>query len=223
MSEVAASKRRSRNRVGVEQRRAEILEATREVVLRLGFGGTRVKDVADELGVSNGLIHYHFASKDELLAETLRFAADDDIQRLERTVAAGRGARDRFDKLLREYMPGPGDVSWVLWIDAWGEALRNPTLKQISEELDQAWVALLERIIREGIDEGAFRCEDPHAAAWRIAALMDGLGLQVVLHRSTMSRAQMLEHARTVAAQQLGLARDAFPTPARGGGRTGRR
>jgi hypothetical protein len=120
-------------------------------------------------------------------------------------------------------MPGPGDVSWVLWIDAWGEALRNPTLKQISEELDQAWVALLERIIREGIDEGAFRCEDPHAAAWRIAALMDGLGLQVVLHRSTMSRAQMLEHARTVAAQQLGLARDAFPTPARGGGRTGRR
>jgi hypothetical protein len=98
-----------------------------------------------------------------------------------------------------------------LWIDAWGEALRSPTLKQISQELDEAWVALLERIIRDGVTEGQFTCADPNASAWRIAALMDGLGLQVVLHRSTMSGVQMLEHARTIAAVELGLERSAFP------------
>lgn len=211
MAEAAAKAPRSRNRISVEQRRAEILEATRDVVLRLGFGGTRVKDVADELGVSHGLIHYHFASKDELLAETLRFAAGDELRRLERTVAVGKPALDRFDRLLRDYLPGRGDVSWVLWIDAWGEALRSPTLKQISQELDEAWVALLERIIRDGVTEGQFTCADPNASAWRIAALMDGLGLQVVLHRSTMSGVQMLEHARTIAAVEVGLERSAFP------------
>lgn len=202
---------RARQRVSVEQRRAEILQATRDVVLRLGFGGTRVKDVADELGVSNGLIHYHFASKDELLAETLRFAATDDLSRLEETVAGGRAALDRLDRLFRNYLPGPGDVSWRLWIDAWGDALRSDTMKQISQELDEAWVALLERIIREGVAAREFRCANPKASAWRVAALMDGLGLQVVLHRSTMSRAQMLEHARVIAAFELGLARSAFP------------
>ena len=209
MADTAGS--RARNRYSVEQRRAEILNATRDVVLRLGFGGTRVRDVADELGVSNGLIHYHFASKDELLAETLRFAANDDIGRLEEAVDTSRPALERFDRMLRNYLPGPGDVSWRLWIDAWGEALRNETLKEISQELDEAWVALLERVIRQGVDEGAFTCEHPKASAWRIAALMDGLGLQVVLHRSTMSRAQMLEHARTLAASELGLERTAFP------------
>jgi len=202
---------RARQRVSVEQRRAEILHATRDVVLRLGFGGTRVKDVADELGVSPGLIHYHFDSKDELLAETLRFAATDDLSRLEDTVAGGRAALERLDRLFRNYLPGSGDVSWRLWIDAWGDALRSDTMKQISQELDEAWVALLKRIIREGVTAREFRCANPKASAWRIAALMDGLGLQVVLHRSTMSRVQMLEHARVIAAFELGLPRSAFP------------
>jgi AcrR family transcriptional regulator len=191
--------------VSVEQRRAEILEATRAVVLEQGFGGTRIKDVADHLGVSSGLIHYHFAGKDDLLAETLRFAADTDIERFQKSVAAGANAIAKLDRVIREYMPGRRDLSWQLWIDAWGEALRNPTLRKISEELDQAWVTVLEQVIKEGVDEGRFTCDDPAASAWRIAALMDGLGLQVVLHRSTMSRPAMLAHARAAAAAELGV------------------
>jgi AcrR family transcriptional regulator len=207
-----ASSRRSRNRVSVEQRRVEILEATRGVVLEKGFGGTRIKDVSDALGVSTGLVHYHFASKDELLAETMRYAADADIRRLEKTVAAGSDPIERLDRVLREYLPGPRDQSWTLWIDAWGEALRSPTLREISEELDQAWIGLLERVIRDGVTAKVFRTSDPAGSAWRLAALMDGLGLQVVLHKGTMSRARMLEHTRSVAAAELGLRRDDFPS-----------
>jgi AcrR family transcriptional regulator len=207
----AATSRRSRSRVSVEQRRVEILEATRSVVLEKGFGGTRIKDVADALGVSTGLVHYHFESKDELLAETMRYAADADIRRLEKTVAAGSDPVERLDRVLREYLPGPRDQSWTLWIDAWGEALRNATLMEISEELDAAWVALLERVIRDGVTARRFRTHDPAGVAWRLAALMDGLGLQVVLHKGTMSRARMLEHTRTAAAAELGLRRDDFP------------
>src|SRR5690606_15417937 len=72
---VAGSAQHGRRSLTVEQRRAEILEATRRVVLARGFGHTRIADVAAELGVSTGLIHYHFASKDALLAETLRVTA----------------------------------------------------------------------------------------------------------------------------------------------------
>ncbi len=198
--------------MSVEQRRIEILEATRQVVLDKGFGGTRIKDVADALNVSTGLVHYHFASKDELLAETMRYAADADIRRLEKSVAAGSDPVERIDRVLREYLPGPRDQSWTLWIDAWGEALRNATLREISEELDQAWVALLERVIRDGVTARRFRTDDPAGSAWRLAALMDGLGLQVLLHRSTMSRAKMLEHTRTFAAVELGLHRDDLPS-----------
>jgi AcrR family transcriptional regulator len=212
----AVTERRAPRRVAVEQRRTEILEAARDVVLERGLANTRVADVAEALGVSTGLIHYHFASKDDLLTETLRYAADADIRRLEKSVAASADPVERVDRVLREYLPSPrGDQTWLLWIDTWSAGLRNPVLRAISEELDDAWVRVLEGVIIAGVDAERFDCEDPRASAWRLACLLDGLGLQVVLHRKTMTRAQMLEHARVAAVHELGLRRSDFPAARR--------
>jgi AcrR family transcriptional regulator len=208
----ATRESRAPRRIAVEQRRNEILEAARVVVLERGLANTRVADVADALGVSTGLIHYHFASKDDLLAATLRHAADADIYRLEKSVASSVDPVERLDRTLREYLPSPrGDQTWLLWIDTWSAGLRNPVLRDISEELDEAWVRVLEGVIVSGVDAGRFTCADPRASAWRISSMLDGLGLQVVLHRRTMSRSQMLEHARIAAAFELGLRRADFP------------
>jgi AcrR family transcriptional regulator len=203
-----------RRALTVEQRRAEILEATRRVVLERGFGHTRIADVAAELGVSTGLIHYHFASKDELLAETLRDTAAADIRRLEESVADhGGGSIEQLDRVLREYLPSEErDQSWVLWIDAWGDALRSPRLREISEELDTAWARVLESVIRDGVESGELKCDDPAAAAWRLACLMDGLGVQLTLHTGTMTHAAMLDHVRGAAAYELGIERSQLPS-----------
>jgi AcrR family transcriptional regulator len=194
----------------VEERRADILEATRRVVLVRGFGHTRIADVAAELGVSTGLIHYHFASKDELLAETLRDTAAADIRRLRGAVAGHGDPLERLDRVLEEYLPSAErDQSWVLWIDAWGDALRSPRLREISEELDTAWARVLEQVIRDGVEAGRLRSADPAASAWRLACLMDGLGVQLTLHTGTMTHEAMLDHARSVAARELGFERPA--------------
>ena len=103
------------------------------------------------------------------------------------------------------YLPSSRrDPSWVLWIDVWGEALRDANLRRISEELDHAWVGLVAEVIADGVSTGAFRCADPVPSAWRLCALLDGLGLQVVLHHGTMTRAQMHEHVHHAAALELG-------------------
>ena len=91
----------------------------------------------------------------------------------------------------------------MLWIDVWGEALRHASLRRISEELDNAWAELFAEIITDGVAVGVFRCADPVATAWRLCAMLDGLGLQVVLHQSTMTREQMHTHVRRAAALEL--------------------
>ncbi len=201
-----------RRSLTVEQRRAEILEATRRVVLARGFGHTRIADVAAALGVSTGLIHYHFASKDALLAETLRVSAAADIRRLEESVAGEGDPVERLDRVLQEYLPSAErDQSWVLWIDAWGDALRNERLRAISEELDTAWARVLEQVIREGVRVGRLRSPDPAASAWRLACVMDGLGVQLTLHTATMTHAAMLAHVREMAARELQFDRALLP------------
>jgi AcrR family transcriptional regulator len=200
-----------RTRIDVDARRAQILGATRAVALERGLAHLRVADVAAALGISSGLVHYHFTSKDELLVEMLRATAAAEVIRLEEIVGSGGAPVDRLDDVLRAYLPAAArDESWALWIDWWDEALRNPTLARISEEYDTAWAAILERVIVDGVADGVFDCDDPHGAAWRLSALLDGLAIQVVLPRRTLTRAQMLDHARTGAAREVGVPRLAF-------------
>ena len=202
-------------RATVEQRRIEILETTCQVVVERGFAATRVSDVASRLGVSTGLIHYHFDSKETLLAEALRYAAEQDIARLEQELEQAHTALTRLDTMFTFDMPEVGEPSWMLWIDGWGEALRNPTMRRISQHLDVAWKDRLVSIIVAGVEDGEFTCPDPQAAAWRLAALLDGLGVQFTVHEGVLSRSQLLCYVRAAAALELGIAESAFKRPHR--------
>lgn len=199
----------------VAERRAEILETTCQVVIERGFAGTRVSDVASRLGVSTGLIHYHFDSKEQLLAEALQHAAAADLARLSVEVERDAPAVERLDRIFGLDLPPHGDDGrpergWVLWIDGWGEAMRNAELKKISQQLDVRWKEGVEEVIRQGVKEGEFACADPSTTAWRLAALLDGLGVQLTVHEQIVSRDQLVEWVRAAACLELGLPAGTF-------------
>jgi AcrR family transcriptional regulator len=54
-----------------DETKTRILEATDHLFGTLGFDATTTRDIAERSGVNKALIHYHFGSKDELLAEVL--------------------------------------------------------------------------------------------------------------------------------------------------------
>ncbi|MEO5723049.1 MAG: TetR family transcriptional regulator C-terminal domain-containing protein [Ilumatobacteraceae bacterium] len=195
----------------VEERRAEILETTCEVVIERGFAATRIGDVAKRLGVSSSLIHYHFDSKEQLLAEAFSHYARKDLAELEAEVHAAPTAIGQLDHAIHNYVPeGSDDVEWMLWIDGWGEALRNPMMKKISQELDEQSAEMLQRVINFGVDNGEFVCPDPRASAMRLTALVDGLAIQFAAHDGMMDRDQLIGHVRSLAAWEVGIDPGAF-------------
>ena len=195
----------------VAERRTEILEVTCEVVIERGFAATRIADVAKRLGVSSSLIHYHFDSKEQLLAEAFAHYARKDVEEMEAEIEAAPTAVAQLDRVIHNYVPeGSGDVEWMLWIDGWGEALRNPMMRKISQELDEQSAALAERVIRHGVETGEFVCVDPAAAAMRLTAVVDGLAVQFAAHDGMMTRDQFIDHVRTLAAWEVGLEPDAL-------------
>jgi TetR/AcrR family transcriptional repressor of bet genes len=50
-----------------KQRRTQIVKALMSVIARKGYSGASVQDIAQEAGLTPGLIHYHFESKQEIL------------------------------------------------------------------------------------------------------------------------------------------------------------
>ena len=195
----------------VAERRAEILEVTCQVVIERGFAATRIADVAKKLGVSSSLIHYHFDSKEQLLAEAFAHYARKDVAEMEAEVEAAPTSVAQLDRVVQNYVPeGSNDMEWMLWIDGWGEALRNPMMRKISQELDEQSAELLERVITKGVERAEFVCSNPAAAAMRITAMVDGLAVQFAAHDGMMNRDQLIEHVRTIAAWEVGLEPDSL-------------
>ncbi len=93
----------------------------------------------------------------------------------------------------------------MIWIDGWAEALRNPELERVSRRLDLRWKEALVEVITAGVDEGAFKCEDPVGAAWRLNCLIDGLAVQLMVHDKAITRRQAAEWMRLGAAREVGL------------------
>ncbi|MBW1640849.1 TetR family transcriptional regulator, partial [Microbacterium resistens] len=92
-------------------KREEILRAALAVVAREGYHGASVKELADEVGLSQaGLLHY-FDSKDDLFVEILR--ARDELDAAER-VGALQGELDElraaYLDLVRHNAQVPGLV-----------------------------------------------------------------------------------------------------------------
>ena len=205
----------------VEERRQEILETTCEVVIERGFAATRIADVAKRLSVSTSLIHYHYDSKEQLLAEAFLFYARKDLAALDAEIETAPTALAQLDRAIQSYVPeGSDDVEWMLWIDAWGEALRNPLMKKISQELDEQSAALLERVLAAGVASGEFRCANPAASALRLTGLIDGLAIQFAAHDDLLTRDDFIDHVRWLAAAEVGADVHEFdiaqrpPTPA---------
>ena len=189
----------------VEVRREEILSATVDEVTESGFASTRVADVAGRLGISTGLVFYHFESKDALLSQALAYAAERDLERLDAAAGAKGSATRRLARILALYGPEGSAAGWSLWIDAWASSLRSPEMAEVSQQLDVRWKDTVAAVIADGVGRGELQCDDPSAAAWRITAMLDGLAVQSTVHAGVLSRRQITTWVRAMAAAELGI------------------
>jgi AcrR family transcriptional regulator len=194
-----------------KDRHQEILDAAARVITERGLAETRISDIAEQAGVSPGLILYYFESKDRLLAEALTFANDQFYLRTSREIRRLPSARDQLRRLVDLSVPGYlqefGRLDeWALWIEVWVRALRDAEMAKDREVLDERWRSQIAEIIRAGRQTGEFTStEDPDELALRLASLIDGLAIQVVMNDSKVTAERMHRSCMQVAANELGF------------------
>jgi AcrR family transcriptional regulator len=198
------------------QRRQQIIEAATLAIAERGLCETRVADIGARAGVSAALVLYYFGSKDRLLTEALTFAEDrfyletfHELNRLER-------ARDRLVRLIDLSFP-PADATgdtrsdWVLWFELWSRALRDPEVARKREALDRRWRDTIAGVVRAGQRSGEFADVDSERFALWLAALLDGLAIQVVLGDPASPPEAVRVIALEVAGSELGFEPDVAP------------
>jgi AcrR family transcriptional regulator len=192
-----------------DARRRQILKAAVQVIAEKGLCDTGIKDVADQAGTSPALVIYYFGRKDVLLAEALSFADERFYGETANAVAGMSSARDRLVELVRcSCSVGEAEDDfheWVLWLDLWARAPRDPDVARDRAAMDRRWRTTITEIVREGQAAGEFSPVDADGFALRLAALIDGLAIQVVLHDPEVSRERMFDLCVDTCARELGF------------------
>jgi AcrR family transcriptional regulator len=88
-----------------KQTRAKILAATDHLFGELGFDATTTREIAKRSGVNKALIHYHFKSKDDLLAVLL----DSYYDRLTAEMTAALGRRTEPEEKIEDVLDAYAD------------------------------------------------------------------------------------------------------------------
>ncbi len=201
-----------------EERRERILRATIAVVRERGFAGTRVTDIAAAAGTSQGLILYHFGSLAGAFAASLTLLEDEFYEELDRNLSEVVGPVPRLRHIAElgaGYGPAVGD--WRLWLELWVRAIRDDDARAARESLDTRWRGALRQVVDEGLAAGVFAARDPKASVLRLAALMDGLAIQLALAEPGMTTGKFTELWWQSAVLELGISPSGDKTSPTGG------
>ena len=139
--------------------------------------------IAIDAGVSTSLVHYHFASREALLAEALDYSytrAGD--ARIAGELPAASHA-ERLRSMIDQCLPTTPalEEDWVLWVELWLRAVRHPELRPVAEQLYARLHGWFAAEIAAGMDSGEFARCDPREVADRTLALIDGFGIRTLI------------------------------------------
>jgi AcrR family transcriptional regulator len=160
-------------------RREQICRAAAAVISDRGFDGTTMRMVAEEAGVSTGMLNHYFANRQDLLTQALVFVSERAQGRMRESIQGIPPGRERLVALLESALAEGQEVSetWRVWINAYGEAVRLADLRHTIESRLNSWYELIDEAL-----EGLVPADDDGSIpwAWRFDAILNGLAIQAL-------------------------------------------
>ena len=166
------------------ERAQRIVDAMRASVALRGAAGSTFDHVAREAGVSRGLLHYYFHTKERLLVEVVRRDTDIRLSTLDEALADAHTADDFIEALVRSLEDmvehDPGFVTLVF--ELFTAAQRNDDIRAEVAELYRRTREHVAELLETKQREGVLKLHDePEAVAVALFALGDGMSMRMLI------------------------------------------
>jgi AcrR family transcriptional regulator len=168
--------------VGISKRergqvtRAKILQATAELIAEAGWSGFSTRDIAARAGLTQGIVGYHWRSKDDLVREAALTASTQTLAPVFDALEQAPSVRDALEQLLElEAAFRDQPQLTLLLFETMLQAGRDPQLRDaLAAMLRDFRTRLAAALERDGAAQ-------PAATAAALAAALDGLFLHAVV------------------------------------------
>jgi len=151
-----------------------IMRATYRALQTHGYADLTIKRIAEEYGKSTAAIHYHYDTKDDLLAAFLDYVLDrfvDAIHEVETT-----DPEQRLDLLLDKLLEGPSDHPGlsIALLEMRSQAPYIEAFRDRFQQNDEYVRYMLRTVIEQGIQAGVFADVDADQTARALMTIVNG-------------------------------------------------
>lgn len=134
-----------------ETRRAQIVQALLKVMAAKGYEKASIQAIAEVAGLTPGLIHYHFKTKQEILVALIGSINDLVRTRYEAFLEDAKTAKARLFAFIDARLAGgkgAAPAAVAAWVVIGAEAVRQPQVKREYQQSIDAQLKLLVRLIK---------------------------------------------------------------------------
>jgi TetR/AcrR family transcriptional regulator, transcriptional repressor of bet genes len=159
------------------ERRGEIVQALIRVMAREGYERATVALIAKEAKLAPGLVHYHFASKDDILHVLVEGLATNAAARIEAAIATPTRAADRLDALLDALLARRATedrAAVACWSLVGAEAVTSPKVRVLYARFITALADRIGTLFEHACHEDGRTAEGKKAAASALVAMIEG-------------------------------------------------
>jgi AcrR family transcriptional regulator len=161
---------------GASGNRRALVRAAYARIASGGFEGLRTRDVAADVGINIGTLHYYFPSKEALIRAAVRHT----FAKFGATLSSKGSPAEQ----LRGHLEGvrhllkTDQALWSVSSEIALRAGRDEAIAELARQSDDQWYAFLRGLIARGIEQGALDGSlDSGGAAATIIAAVKGLSM----------------------------------------------
>lgn len=167
-----------------EAKRSYLIAQATRCLAEKGYAHVSLRDIARESGVSLGILHYYFASKEELLISVIQSYKEGFIKQMEQDLLEhpASGWMERLVANLRHALVHDKEIH-RLWYDFQVQAMYLPAFREHVNEIRSRMIDLIGRVVNHLQAEGQMTADrfSRDTLAATIYSLIDGLFFQALL------------------------------------------
>ncbi len=172
-------------------RRDAIAQGAAGTIASRGLERVTLRDIADTLGVTVGVITHYFASKDALVTYTKAKAFDRHMARA-RQVASSNTGIERLHAVVRELLPTDAErrTSWRLLMAFHGSAVGSTAMRRAHDRRMRSWFAFFTELVTP------LGVVDAESTGMAVALFVEGMAIHLAMMQPARSAGWQAAFAR---------------------------
>ena len=154
-----------------EKRKKELLKIAYDMFLTQGYENTSVDEIIEKAQIAKGTYYYHFQSKEQMLEEVIDMMIDSEAKMAEQIITMDIPVPQKIVMMITSMKPTEAE-----------QPIKNALFQpenvlmhhKVRKKLITVITPLLSEVIKEGVNEGIFECDNITERVKMLLIISDG-------------------------------------------------